>query len=379
MAKGERFPTEWRTFRDGETGALVRQLTDYKGHSHHLYFTNSGWYDGGRRLLFGSDRDNRTNLFSLDMEDGAITQLTDLPPGEDVGFLSASVNPVRPECYYWAGRILWALDLGTLEERPLYERPEGFRGSITSVTADGRYVCTSIWQEVLPTELDRGYVGFRETWEARPLSKVLKVPVDGGKAEVSHEEKYWIGHVNTSPKKPEILTFCHEGPWDLVDQRIWGLDIRTGKTWPIRPTGPGERVGHEFWLSDGEKVGYHGSTPEGPIFGVARWDGGEVVEFPIPPGSTHLHCRDLDLVVGDGSSEDPYLLLWRFREGEAEGPKRLVRHRSSFHIQQVHVHPRFTEDGGGVVYTSDHTGYGNLYLVEVPEFEELPGHTKGRR
>jgi len=59
MAKGDEFPAEWRTFRDRETGASVRQLTDYKGHSHHLYFTNSGWYEGGRRLLFSSDRENR--------------------------------------------------------------------------------------------------------------------------------------------------------------------------------------------------------------------------------------------------------------------------------------------------------------------------------
>jgi len=78
--------------------------------------------------------------------------------------------------------------------------------------------------------------------------------------------------------------------------------------------------------------------------------------------------------VGDGSSGDPYLLLWRFGEGRLEGPRRLAWHRSSFHIQQTHVHPRFTEDAKGVVYTSDHTGYGNVYLVEVPDFEELPEH-----
>ena len=35
MAKGERFPAEWRTFTDPKTGVEVRQLTNYKGHSHH--------------------------------------------------------------------------------------------------------------------------------------------------------------------------------------------------------------------------------------------------------------------------------------------------------------------------------------------------------
>lgn len=66
------WPAEKRSWRDPATGAEVTQLTDYKGHSHHLYFTNPGWYSGGRKLLFGSDRENRTNLFGVDLESGAI-------------------------------------------------------------------------------------------------------------------------------------------------------------------------------------------------------------------------------------------------------------------------------------------------------------------
>ncbi len=82
MAKGDSYPAEWHTFADARTGVEIRQLTRHKGHSHHLYFTNPGWYDGGRKLLFGSDRGNRTNLYGVDLASGAITQLTDLdqPP-----------------------------------------------------------------------------------------------------------------------------------------------------------------------------------------------------------------------------------------------------------------------------------------------------------
>src|SRR4029078_12151375 len=126
MTKGERFAPEWRTFTDDQTGIAIRQLTNYKGHSHHLYFTNPGWHDGGRRLLFGSDRGNRTNLFSVDLSSGEITQLTDRdqppPPGE-TSFLFSSVNPRRDEVYFWHGRDLVALDLGSLEERTLYRAP----------------------------------------------------------------------------------------------------------------------------------------------------------------------------------------------------------------------------------------------------------------
>src|SRR6185436_2264280 len=102
MPKGSRFPAEWREFSDPQTGVKVRQLTNYKGHSHHLYFTNSGWYsDAGRqKLLFGSDRCNETNLFGIDLESGEITQLTD-SSGVASDFLFSSLNSCRSEVYFW--------------------------------------------------------------------------------------------------------------------------------------------------------------------------------------------------------------------------------------------------------------------------------------
>ncbi|MBM4047283.1 MAG: oligogalacturonide lyase, partial [Planctomycetes bacterium] len=50
----------------------------------------------------------------------------------------------------------------------------------------------------------------------------------------------------------------------------------------------------------------------------------------------------------------------------------LCEHRSSCHVQQVHVHPRFTPDGKQVLFTSNVSGYGNVYLADVPVFESLP-------
>lgn len=37
---------------------------------------NPGWWDNGRRLLPGSDRVGRTNLFSVHLESGEITRHT---------------------------------------------------------------------------------------------------------------------------------------------------------------------------------------------------------------------------------------------------------------------------------------------------------------
>ena len=382
MGKGERTPAEWRSFTADKTGIEVRQLTNYKGHSYHLYFTNPGWYDGGRKLLFGSDRCNRTNLFSIDLASGEITQLTDLDQEARIKLQSTSVNPQRDEAYFWHGPELVALDLRTLEERRIYRAPDGFRTTMTTVTADGRYVCTGLYEDLsdrFRVDLEHGYVGFHEYWEARPLSQVLRIDATSGAAELVFEERSWIGHINTSPTQPQLITFCHEGPWHKVDHRIWGLDITTGQAWKIRPCEPGERVGHEYWFADGEQIGYHGFSPAGePFYGSIRYDNSGQVEAPFPHGSTHFHSNDLSLIVGDGSREAPHLMLWRFRDGRFEGPRALLAHRGSFQAQVLHVHPRFSPDGRQIIFVSDMLGYGNIYLIDTPDFDALPELGDGR-
>ncbi|MCJ7548586.1 MAG: oligogalacturonate lyase family protein [Anaerolineae bacterium] len=370
---GARWTSEMITYQDSKSGATIHQMTSHKGHSNHFYFTYPCWYDDGRKIVFTSDRENRTNLFGVDLASGEITQLTDFAAEERLGSLSK--NPVREEIYFNLGATLMALDLTTLETRALATCPEGYVGGGANATADGKYLVTGYRVDLsdqILTDLGHGYIGFRETWEAHPHTKIMKIPVDGGDPEVIFEEDYWLGHFNASPKLPNIMTFCHEGPWNLVENRIWGLDINTGETWQIRPNAPGESIGHEYWMQDGEHVGYHGQTAGGPVYGAIRYDDTDQVEAPFEGHCWHFHSYMLDLVVGDGDAKDPYVLLWRFKDGEFQGPKVLAWHRGSFHIQRVHVHPCFNQEGTQIVYTADPQGYGQVFVVDVPAFETLP-------
>lgn len=373
--------SELKIYQDTRTKRTVRQLTDYKGHSHHLYFTNPGWFDQNRRLLFGSDRLGRTNLFSVELATGAITQHTnlDMPgPPRETSFLYTSVNPLRAEAYFWRGNDLIAVDLQTNRERLLYKADPRYIPNMTSVTADGKAVCSVIYQDLSDTfkvDLLAGYVGFEEYWGALPDSRIVVVPVDGGPAQEVWQENYWIGHVNASPTLPNILTFCHEGPWHKVDNRIWGLDINTGLTWQIRHPHTGEKVGHEYWHADGVYIGYHGEYPDGKkFFGRVRYDNSDNFEVSFPFHTGHIHSNSFEMIVGDGMGdrEQPVIRLWRWNGEQFEGPRVLCEHRGSFQIQRVHVHPRFSLDGTKVVFTSDMTGYGNVYEVEVGNFEDLP-------
>jgi oligogalacturonide lyase len=379
---GKIWKSERAVTKDRISGVEVQRLTGHLGHSHHFYFTNPGWWGGGRRLLFGSDRGNCTNLFSIELSSGEITQLTDFsqstryPASE--GLLYSSVNPRRAEAYLWHERELLALDLHSLKTRPLYRVPDGFSLNITNVSADGAAVLTGIYEDLsskFDMNLLHGYVGFREMFEAHPLSKIVEIQTDGSGSRVLHEERNWIGHVNTSPTQSNLVSFCHEGPWERVDCRMWMLDRNSGKVWKLRPTEKGETVGHEYWLADGVHLGFHGVTKTGKgahVYGWVRFDNTGLVEAPFPKGSNHFHSNTKDLIVGDGNPQDDKVYLWAFQNGEFSQPRILCQHRCSFHIQQTHVHPRFSPEGTYVLYTSDDLGYGNLYRINLPEFETLP-------
>lgn len=378
MPAGDTWPSESKRFEDPKTGVPILQLTDHLCHSYHPYFTNPGFWDDGRRLVLGSHRGNAVNLYSCELETGELRQLTDFGPEGGPRSAMVFVNPRRDEVYFVESARIVALNLRTLEQRVLLEQPEGFRLGSLSCTADGMHVCTVVNEDLssrIRMDLGHGYIGFAEYYAARPLSRVLAIGVDDGQVDLLHEEKSWIGHINTSPSLPNVLTFCHEGPWDKVDQRMWTLNIVSREVQALRKQSPEEHLGHEYWFADGERVGYHGRGGGPHRFGWIRWDGSEGREYRFPHGSTHFHSIDEGLIVGDGGGNRRELLLWRLRDGEYEGPRTLAVHRGSFHVQILHVHPRMFRSRDGrirVLYSADPQGYGNVYIADVPEFESLP-------
>lgn len=385
--KGTVYPAEWIEIKDGVTETPILQLTNHMAHSFHTYFTNNGWYQGGKKLLFGSDRGNGTNLFSLNLESGEITQLTDFKTNR-YSIQNTFINPQKEVAYFSKNGQVAALDLNSREKTELLVVPDGYKAGSLSCTADGKWVCVSIQEDLsgrIPSALGAGYIGFEETAKAKPHCQIYLVPADGGTSKVIHEDQVWIGHVNTSPTRPNLLTFCHEGPWDVVDHRIWCLNVDSGESWKIRPDGDQVFVGHEYWHADGIHIGYHGYTEslenkDGKFIGSIKFDNTSREEYAFPFQNMHIHSNDDQYIVGDGQQSSAYhgpqfqdsICLWKKTDQGLEGPRMLCRHRCSFHVQKVHVHPRFSPDGSKVLFTSDMSGYGNLYMADVPEFESLP-------
>ncbi|WP_338368116.1 TolB family protein, partial [Enterococcus faecium] len=186
-------------------------LTDYSGHSHHLYFTENGWYDGGNKILFCSDRENKTNLFSIDLQNGAIRQLTDHMKRFDS--LPACLHPDGTHAFFRRACQIIQLNLDTFAESILYEGPPGFVGGNLNCTADGKYLITALQEDFsqrLHLDLGNGYIGHKELMEARPKAQILKISVENQDVAVVHEDYNFITHINTSPALSNLVTFCHE-------------------------------------------------------------------------------------------------------------------------------------------------------------------------
>ena len=131
MVKGEVFADKPFTYTDQFSGCKVTRLTDYQGHSNHLYFTDPCWFNEGRSLVFTSDRNNHSNLFRYDLDDNKVTQLTDLK-GQSIenervfdNRPAGAYSMVNQKHYFWWQNALIELDVDTCEERVVYQAPAG--------------------------------------------------------------------------------------------------------------------------------------------------------------------------------------------------------------------------------------------------------------
>ncbi|WP_322907548.1 oligogalacturonate lyase family protein [Paenibacillus campi] len=375
MVKGTIWAPEWKSYNDRHTGIRVHQLTDYRGHSRLPYFTEKSLYDGGKRLLFISDRDNSANLFSIQLETGEMTQLTTYTGNDD---LDVALTPDEQYAIVSDGNIVRALHLTHFRERIKFRCPPDHVLSNITCTADGQSILVCVCEDLsgqIDTDLGNGYVGHEQWMEAKPLSRIMQINLNTGQAREMYREHRFITHLNASPRLPWLATFCQEGPWHLVEQRIWGIDLRDGRVWRIRPRlMAGESVGHECFLPDGERIGYHGIRADGSsFFGRIRYDNTSMEEWEMPFATWHLYQNE-QLVVADGQGEMDRLTLWRRQLDAADNvtvaytePYTVCELRCSFHSQKLHAHPRLSEDGRKLFFNSDRNGYGNLYMVELPE------------
>ena len=375
---------QFHTRQDPDTGAKVVRLTPTDITCHRNYFYQKCFTNDGKKLVFAGEfgPGNFWNYHLLDLESGVATQLTDQARENTFG---GFMSPDDRHLYFVrAERQLIRLELQGLKEEVIYRVPEGWVGYGTWVSNSG---CT----KMVGIEIHADdwfplsdWKKFHAMFHAKPRCRLIRIDLATGAREVILERHGWLGHPQYQPFHDDTVAYCHEGPHDLVDARMWfinedGTDMRCGKEHE-----KGESCTHEFWVPDGSAMVYVSYLAGERDRWICRLDPVTLESTRLvhmPPCSHLMSNFDGTLIVGDGCGSpqdvaatdqhdiatDPYLHVFDLASGTSRA---IARHDSSWKVhkgsrQVTHPHPSFTPDEKQVLFSSDAEGEPALYLAEV--------------
>lgn len=385
--KDKEAPLSWI---DPDTGHRVLRLTKEPG-SASLYFNQNGYTPDGKSLVYTNPQG--IAVLSLD------TQESKQVVSERVRMIDAGRKNRR--VYYVKQGAAWWSDIDSGEPHRIGALPA--RASVATVNADetllaGTYVegdaadpsAANRNEQGHPLEqpLSKGAM-MEQRWAAKLPMALFTLDIRTGQTRVLHRATDWLNHLLFSPKDPDLLMFCHEGPWHKVD-RIWTIQTSTGKITKIHNrTMAMEIFGHEFWSADGKTIYYDLQTPRGEDFWLAAYqiDTGARTWYHLQRNEWSIHfnvSNDASLFCGDGG--DPgqvakapdgrwiYLFRPRLIRNQGASDPGLVQPgvlqaekliNMAKHDYRLEPNVSFSPDRKWVIFRSNMLGPTYVFAVEV--------------
>ncbi len=293
----------------------------------------------------------------------------------DVRFF-AQVLSEKNILYYTSGDRIYSYDINKKEKKIVWEKKSGgyHIQEIPTITRDGRYLCVFWGTEI---SYAPNHIGILDTETGEMKTYLNQKWVDDN---LYGPDPCFVGHVIINPVDPTIVQFLHGGG-NHVEDRMWFLDTKTGKTW-IAPDMSkkfsydfAEHCVHWVWSFDGKKVYYcRMTTLVGAQTGVVYYDfenQDETVHL-VDDSYAYAHavpsCDDTMLVGDthrtstDGSYKSDVVLY-----DKVSGFPRLLAYNNCWQNHPCHSHPVFSVDGTTVFYnTSDEeTGFSRAASINV--------------
>ena len=343
---------------------------------HRNYFYQKCFTRDGSKLIFGGAFEGHWNYYLLDIEKQQATQLTD-GAGDNTfgGFLS---DDDKSLWYVKNNRELRRVDLDSLEEFIVYDVDDEW-------VAYGTWVANSDCTKLVGIEIKKSdwqpltdWSKFRAFYFTQPECRLINIDLRTGERRVMLQENRWLGHPIYRPFDDTTVAFCHEGPRDAIDARMWLINADGSNVRKVRQHAPGESFTHEFWVPDGSALYYVEHKENDPKRYLCSADPQTLENrqlMSIPPCSHLMSNHDGALIVGDGaphntgdiSLNDPFIWVFDVRAGTQ---KAVCQHNTSWKVldgdrQVTHPHPSFSPDNKWVLYTSDEEGMPALYLAKV--------------
>jgi oligogalacturonide lyase len=261
-------PTEWI---DPDTGHRVAQLSTEPG-SESLYFNLNPFTPDGQEMVITSPG----GVSTVNLQTRAVKKIIEGRPriimvGRKTGqiyYISSKIENGT------TNRYVCAINPNTKAVREIMKLSPG--QEVSTVNADetllgGTSIGHTDWTA---THVPRGKKGamMEERLAKHYPMELFFYNIATGETKKFNRCTDWLNHLQFSPTDPNLLMFCHEGPWHKVD-RIW--TIRTdGSDLKLihQRTMIMEIAGHEFWSADGKTIWYDLQTPRGEDFWVAGYE-----------------------------------------------------------------------------------------------------------
>lgn len=363
MSKGTFLLSESTTFQDEATGAPVRQVTSHASIHHHPFYYLPAYDDAMQRLIFVSHRTGRPEIYAELRHSNKLLQLT-----EHDGIGEWSVHPSHDGryVYFTAQTGAWRVNTESLIEEALVDfgdvtmREKGMVGAAmgtTTLSHDDRYWAVPV--------------------KAGAVSRFVVIDTQSGRHEVILERDT-IGHPEFHPSDNTLIRYA--GPYH-------------DRMWVIQRDGTGNRLVYQRDVSKKEWIVHETWRPGTRELVVTNWPHG-VIGVNIDTGTVRRVCafnawhpainRQGTLMCADTTFPDRGLIL--FNPCDSAGAPRLLcaskssnegAHWNTDHCpyddgpvkvyapQHTHPHPSFSPDGRRVVFTSDCSGYSEVYEVMV--------------
>jgi len=368
-------PLEWI---DQDTGHKVMRLSRRQGSNRSFYFHNNPFVpasDGedDKMVFYGSVGEVR-QLFSINLKTLAIQQLTNHP----TRFIGEIVARRRREVFYQARDSVFATGIDGQKTRLIFVFPDSLRGNVTTLNGDETILAgvTSDREKfrILHQFPDKGSY-FERIFEAKIPHALLTINIETGEFKIIHKDNAWLNHVQFSPTDPDLLMFCHEGPWHKLD-RIWTISITKKSPHLMHErTVNREIAGHEFWSRDGNTIWYDLQIPRGKTFYLAGVNikTGERLRYGMKRDEWSIHFNispDQKLFCGDGGDSSQVarakngMWLYLFHpEGDSLQSERLVNMKHHDYDLEPNVH--FSPDGKWIIFRANFEGESQVYAVET--------------
>jgi len=366
-------PREWI---DKDTGHRIVRLSDEDG-SASFYFHQNGYTANGDKLVFST----KTGLSTYNFKTKKIEQIVEGRAG------SVIVGKKTRKVFYTKGEAVYETDVDTKATREIVKDSRIRTGSGFAVNADETLLGGSMEVNPKPREPQpmqpqpRGdeYVGKGEMMERRLAARIpmtlYTINIKSGEVKTFHTATDWLNHVQFSPTDPNLLMFCHEGPWHKVD-RIWtirtdGTDLKKIHT----RTMDMEIAGHEFFGADGKYIYYDLQTPKAQVFWLAKYEikTGKLTKYSLTKREWSVHFNvspDGKVYSGDGGGPNSvakgdngqWIYLFKPKDGKFIS-ERLVNLEK--HDYSLEPNATFTPDGKWLVFRSNMFGATHVFAVEV--------------